>query len=58
MLNNFRVKFPAHLRVWIGVREECEVFSSSVISCFQEDVLLASLHRFPRDGLSFNSAVF
>lgn len=56
MLSNLRVRFPVHLRVWIGVHEECEVFSSSVISCFQEDVLLALLHKFPGDGLSFNFA--
>lgn len=56
MLSNLRVRFPVHLGVWIGVREECEVFSSSVISCFQEDVLLASIHQFPGDGLSFNFA--
>lgn len=49
MLSNL-LRFP----VWIGVHEECEVFSSSLISCFQ-DVLLASLHKFPGE-LSFNSA--
>lgn len=56
MLSNLRVRFPVHLPVWIGVHEECEVFSSSVISCFQEDVLLALLHEFPGDELSFNFA--
>lgn len=56
LLSNLCARFPLYLWIWIGVHEECEVFSCSVISCFQEDVLLALFHKFPGDELSFNFA--
>lgn len=42
------------LDVPTNVQEECETFSSAGVACFQEDVLLASLHQFLWDGLSPN----
>lgn len=45
-LNDLSVRSVVLLDVPTSVQEECEAFSSTDIACFQEDVLLASLHQF------------